>query len=228
MKVLHILWISLMAGSLSAQTLTINRSTFEHEDKPRPSVEVNVEVPPKYLKKAWEDYLKDEHDVHIKGIGFLANKDLLSAEEVIFEALSQKEMDFFTHYSEDDDITTFHVFASLGYDIYLGNEDLQAEFRTMRSIVESFLDQTIPAYFAERQEEAQEVVDDLKDDITDAEENLDDNKKEIAKLRKEIAELEELIEKKESALQDAEKKLDKVNTQRQEITNQLQASRGNQ
>jgi len=227
MKVLHILWISLIAGSISAQTLEINRSTFEHEDKARPSVEVKVEVPPKYLKKEWEDYLKDEHDVHIKGIGFLANKDMLSAEEVVFEALSQKEMDFYTHFASDDGITTFNVFGSLGYDIYIGGEDLQAEFKTMRSIVESFLNQTLTTYFAERVEEAEEKVTDLQDDISDAEEDMKDNKKEIEDLQEEIADLEKMLKEKKSALSDAEKELDKATAQRQEITNQLQASRGN-
>ncbi len=228
MKFLHILWITLIAGSLSAQTLDINRSTYEHEDKARPSVEVEVEVPPKYLKKAWKDYLKDEYNVKLKGIGFLANKDMLSAEEVVFEALSQKEMDFYTHFSEKNGTTTFNVFASLGYDIYVGGDDLQAEFKTMRSIVESFLDQTLPAYFAERVEEAEEMVADLQDDISDAEKDLKDSKKEIEDLQEKIADLEELLREKNSALSDAEKKLDKATTQRQEITNQLQASRGNQ
>lgn len=228
MKVLHILWISLVAVSLSAQTLSINRSTFEHEDKARPSLEVKVEVPPKYLKKEWEDYLKDKHDVHIKGIGFLANKDLLSAEEVVFEALSQKEMDFYTHFASAGGITTFNVFGSLGYDIYIGGDDLQAEFKTMRSIVESFLDQALPAYFAERVEEAEEKVADIQDDISDAEKDLKDNKEEIEDLQEEIADLEELLKEKKSALSSAEKELDKAAAQRQEITNQLQASRGNQ
>jgi Mg2+ and Co2+ transporter CorA len=213
--------------SLSAQTLNINRSTYEHDDKARPSVEVKVEVPPKYLKKAWEDYLKDEHNVHIRGIGFLANKDMLSAEKVVFEALSQKEMDFYTHFASDDGVTTFHVFGSLGYDIYIGGEDLQAEFKTMRSIVESFLDQTLPAYFAEKVEEAEEKVADLRDDISDAEKDLKNNKKEIEKLQEQIAELEKLLREKNTALSNAEKKLDKATAQQKEITNQLQASRRN-
>ena len=213
--------------SLSAQTLSINRSTYEHEDKERPSVEVKVEVPPKYLKKAWKDYLKDEHDVKLKGIGFLANKDMLSAEEVVFGALSQKEMDFFTHFSEENGTTTFNVFASLGYDIYLGGDDLQAEFNTMRSIVESFLDQTLPAYFSDRVEEAKERVTDLKDEISDAEKSLKDNRKEIEKLKKDIADLEKLLQEKQSALTEAEQALEKATSQRKEITNQIKASRRN-
>jgi hypothetical protein len=227
MRIIHILWISLIAVSLSAQTLSINRSTYEHEDKERPSVEVKVEVPPKYLKKAWKDYLKDEHDVKLKGIGFLANKDMLSAEEVVFGALSQKEMDFFTHFSEENSTTTFNVFASLGYDIYLGGDDLQAEFSTMRSIVESFLDQTLPAYFSDREQEAKERVTDLKDEISDAEKSLKDNRKEIEKLKKDIADLEKLLQEKQSALTEAEQALEKATSQRKEITNQIKASRRN-
>ena len=220
--------MSLIAVSLSAQTLHINRSTYEHEDKERPSVEVKVEVPPDYLKKAWKDYLKDEHDVKMKGIGFLANKDMLSAEEVVFAALSQKEMDFFTYFSEKNGTTTFNVFASLGYDIYVGGDDLQGEFKTMRSIVESFLDQTLPAYFADREEEAKERVADIRDDISDAEKSLKNNQKEIEELKKEIADLEKLLKEKQSALTDAEQALEKAASQRKEIVNQLRASRGNQ
>ena len=70
------------------------KSTVQHNDASRPCIRAIVHPEPKPLKKAWKDYLKETHDFKIRGIGFLSNKDLLSAEKVVVERISKKRNGF--------------------------------------------------------------------------------------------------------------------------------------
>lgn len=208
-------------SNLFAQGVTPQQATIEHNDKERPCLQVNADPEPKTLKKAWKDYLKDKHDFKLKGIGFLANKDLLSAEKVVVEAISPKEMNFYTHIVEDENGSEMKVFAAYGYDIYIDPVETPEEYAALRSILEDFLKTYLPKYYEELIEETNERIEDLTDERDDIKEELKDDEKEIKKLKKEIKDLNKNLESNQSKLEEIETKLETRKAKLKRVQQQL-------
>lgn len=220
MKKIYFVFVFLLAipfSIFSQQALTISQSTVKYEGSEYPCVEVVLsQLETKEVKKAWEDFLKKEYDVNLKGLGFLVNKDVLSAEQVRFPKLSEKEMDFYTEVVEKKGDTRMSVFASLGYDIHIGPEGDYAEgFREMRSIVEDFLAQYLPEYYQDRIKKQDKEVADLLKEHTDLEETITANRsrveeleEEIENLKKENKNLEKDLKNKAKDLAEAQEKLE--------------------
>jgi len=203
-----------------------------HDDKQRPSIEVELEPEPKPVKKAWQDFVKDNYDVKVKGIGFLTNKDILKAEKVKIKEMSDKEMDLYTKVVREGDVTKMNVFASLGYDIYIDEKEYPDMYETMEDMATQFLNSYLPKYYQGLVNDAQAVRDDLNKEITNLEEDIADNQDEIVKSREEIEKLQEEIDKlekdiankeerKREAVEELEKskeELDKVNARLRRVS----------
>ncbi len=171
--------------------------------------------------------MRDKHDVKMKGIGFLTNKDVLYAKGVNIDAISNKKMDFYAKVIEDGDRTKLSFFGAYGYDIKINpSVDYQA-YQNLRKALVGFINNYLPGYYTEQIDDAQEVVEDLRDDTADLKDNIEDNKgdikkklDEIEKLKKEnedlVNELKETSQKLNASkkeLNDAKKELNKVKTQ---------------
>lgn len=191
----------------NAQTLTPVKSTIEHNEQIRACLMVKLDPEPKTLKNAWIDYLDNQYDFKLKGMGLFSNKELLTAEEVSIPKISSKKMNFYTNVVEDGDGSEMKVFASLGYDIYLNDEKYPAEFNSIKEIMTAFLKQYLPQYYKEVIEESSEKVKGLTEEIKDINDDIKDKEDDIEKLRKEIDEHKKNVLEKSSQLQEAEIKL---------------------
>lgn len=196
-------------------------ATFEHDDAQRPCIQVNIDPEPKTLKNAWKDYLNDKHDFKLKGIGFLSNKDLLSAEEVKVESISSKEMDFYTHIDEDDNGSEMKVFVRYGYDIYLNRESNPDEYLILNQMVEDFLKSYLPKYYQGKISDTEKRVEELTDESKKLKEDIADNAKEIEKRKKEIKDLEKEMETNSKQLESSSRKLIKRKDKLKRIKSQL-------
>ncbi len=154
------------------------------------------------VRTEWEDFLKDEYDVNLKGNGFLANKDVLRAEGVDFKAISNKKMDFYTRIVEKDQKTQICVFGSFGYDIHLNPNTYPLEYMRMKDITKRFLKGYLPGYYSERISKAQEELKDLQEERNDMEEEMKKNKEEIESLTKRNKELDKSISENKSKIED--------------------------
>ncbi len=192
---------------LSAQSLVPEKSTIMHNDKTRPCLMLKLDPEPKMLKNAWINFLEKEYDFKLKGMGWFSNKDLLHAEEVTILKLSSRKMDFYTHVVEDENGSEMKVFASLGYDIYLNEENYPVEFKALNEMMLSFLKQYLPEYYNHKIEETSERVVSLTKEIKSLNEDIKDNNDHIDKLAKEIDEYKVNLKEKSQKLKDAEIKL---------------------
>lgn len=214
LSILLLSFLYLGIGNLNGQILTIDNSIIEHNDRSRACIQVQMEPTPKEVKKAWDDYLKDEYDVNLKGIGFLTNKDILSAEAVAFPEVSKKELSLYTRVIEKGDITEMCVFAALGYDIYLNKEEYPEEYSRLQGIVEDFVGTYLPDHYKELVENTEKELEDLINQQQDLSDDISDNEKEIDKLQQENREMsKELIDvkaKTEELSQQLEARKEKV------------------
>ncbi|PKR81705.1 hypothetical protein CW751_04040 [Brumimicrobium salinarum] len=212
-------------GNAKAQLPTPIDGVIEHNDKERPCLFVaNLDPEPKPLKKAWKSYLKDNYDFKIKGIGFLSNKDLLYAEDVVIEKVSSKRMNFYTYIVEDEVGSHMKVFGSFGYDIYIDKNETPEEYRVMRKMFSDFLDEYLTEYYqgelkdtekrvkklSKEVEGLQSDIEDNNADVKDLNEDIEDAKKEIEDLNKDTSEKEKELESASSKLENRQEKLKRV------------------
>lgn len=198
----------LATQQLSAQSILPSAGTILHNDAPRPCLVVNIDPEPKTLKKAWRDFLKDKYDFKLKGIGFLSNKDLLSAEKIVVEQISSKEMDFYTHVIEDDNGSEMKVFAAFGYDVYVDSMTMAVEYNAMKTILERFLKDYLPTYHQDLVKETEKRINKLSKEQDKLKKNIEKDEREIESLTKEIEELSQELERNKEMLKKTERKLE--------------------
>lgn len=177
--------ICTLFSSAFSQQLQLSEHQLTYKNEERTSVKVLLEPNPKTVKKAFEDWMKDKYDVNLKGIGFLSNKDVLSAEQVTIPEISNKEMDFYAKVVENNGTTEMNLFASYGYEIHITPEKYPKEYKAINRLASSFLNDWLPIYYENEIESVSERLEDLRDDRTKMQETIADNKKEIEKLIKE-------------------------------------------
>lgn len=192
---------------LSAQKLQPADATISHDGKSRPCLFIKVDPEAKTLKEAWNDYLKDNHDLKLKGIGFLANKDLMSRKEVIVSAISSNTMDFYTEIIENETGSEMRVFASFGYDMYIDASSMPKEYEALKSIMTSFLNTYIPNYYQEIIDETEKVVSDLSKDQSKLKKSISKDTKKVEKYKEKIESLSEDLKDDSSELEEVETKL---------------------
>lgn len=181
--------------SINAQQLTVNDATDEYEKQQYPAVVVLMEPSTDKVKDAWENYLKDKYKVKLRGKGMFSNSDVLRAEKVDFSAISSKKMDFYTKVVKENDLTKMSVFASLGYDIKIGQAQNPQEYYNMKNVVQNFLNDFLRDYYQAEVKTSEEKVVSLEKDQADYKKSMEDNEKKIEELRKENEDLVEKINK---------------------------------
>jgi SMC interacting uncharacterized protein involved in chromosome segregation len=207
--------------TVQAQDPTPRDGKIEHNDSERPCIFVNLDPEPKPLKKEWKSFLKDKYDFKIKGIGFLSNKDLLYAEDVVIEKLSSKRMNFYTHIVENEVGSEMKVFGSFGYDIYIDKNETPEEYKIMNNMLNEFLKSYLPKYYKDQVKDTEKKVKTLTKDVKGLNKDISKNNKKIDKLTKEIKQLTKDAEERESELKSASTKLDERTKKLKKIKSQL-------
>lgn len=187
---------------LIAQTMQIGDGQVKHEKEMRPCIEVILAPEPDKVKEAWEDFMKKEYDVKLKGYGFLTNKDVLSAEGIDFKAVSNKKMDFYTRIVKEEDMTKMCVYGSFGYDIFINKNGYPLEYKHLEDITKQFLNGFLPGYYTEQIQGIQSSLKDLNDDKGRMENEMEDNRKEIEKLTARNAELTKELNNKVKSIEE--------------------------
>ncbi|MEB8329484.1 hypothetical protein OO009_08945 [Flavobacteriaceae bacterium KMM 6897] len=207
-------------GSLNAQTIVPKDGSITHNGKLRPCILVSLDPKPDDLKEAWRDYLSDTYDFKLKGIGFLKNKDLLSAEDVIIQKISQNKINFYTNIVESELGSEMKVFASLDNKKYINQKDLGKEYKALNNIVENFLNTYLPIYYQEMLEDTNKNYENLSKDVANLNEEIVDDSEKIEELKKEIKDLSDklesnrdTLEKTKLSLKSTEEKLVRIKAQ---------------
>lgn len=215
-----------------SQTLDIQDVTVKYEKTEYPAIEVMIQPETDEVRDAWEDFLKDKYDVKMRGNGFLANKDVLRAEETKFKAISDKQMDFYSKIVEDDHMTRIAVFASFGYDIHINQARYPAEYDAMKNVLKAFLQSYLPDYYNRRISDMKSVIKGLESERKEMEKEEKDNREEIQKLSerneelsKSISEKRESIDEKNVMLRGAEQHFKEVQSRLRELGNDLTKSK---
>lgn len=220
-KLAIVLSTLLVFTTVQAQELSLTETLLKYDKETRPAIQVVLEPEPDELKKVWEDYMKDEFKVKLKGTGLFSNKDVLSAEEVKISEISSKKLNFYTRIVEKGANTEMSVFASLGYDLHIGKDNYPSEFAQIKKITLDFLNQYLPNYYQERLKEAEDQFSSLTKDRDKLEGNIADNSEKIEKLTRENEKMRAELAATEEKLKDVSKELKESKTKTQGIDGKL-------
>lgn len=196
-------------------------TTMNYDNGQRPCLQLNLDPEPKALKHAWRDYLKDNYNFKLKGIGFLRNKDLLNSDEIIVPQISSNAIDFFTHIVEDQNGSEMKVFVRHGYDIYISQENYPNEYAALKEILESFIKFYLPQYYEGKVIETEKRITKLTDETNDLQKEIADDSSRIVKMKKEITDFEKKLESNIERLEVKNKELIKRTEKLDKIRNQL-------
>ena len=172
---------------LTAQTYKIDTSTITFENVNRPCFVVKYDASPKTVKKAWDDYFKKTYDVKVKGIGFLTNKEVITATDISLVAVSDKRMNMYANVVDaPGDRAELSYFMSFGYDFFIGPDNYPAEFTAMKKILNDFSVEFLTDFYYS---EASRMTREIKDLEKSTKNNNKDIKKNTKKARKESKEV---------------------------------------
>jgi len=194
--------------TVRAQTFILENTQISFDSKLRPALAANIEPEAKSFKKAWAHYLKKTHQVKLKGIGFLVNRDLLSAKDVIVAAVSSKRMNIYTRIMETSDGSEVKLFASFGYDIFIGPENYPNEYASMQAILNTFLIENLQNYYNNEIKETSKRITGLQKEKVRILKAIRSN---TVIIEKSLEDLEKINAKGHADNQDAIKLLDKAN-----------------
>ena len=172
---------------LNAQTYKIDTSTITYENVNRPCFTVKYDASPKTVKKAWDDYFKKTYDVKVKGIGFLTNKEVITATDITLVAVSDKRMNLYANVVDaPGDRSELSYFMSFGYDFFIGPDKYPTEFTAMKKILNDFSVEFLTDFYYS---EASRMTSEIKGLEKDIKKNNKDIKKNTKKARKESKEV---------------------------------------
>jgi translation elongation factor EF-1beta len=173
---------------LTAQTYKIDTSTISFENQQRPCFTVKFDASPKTVKKAWDDYFKKTYDVKVKGIGFLANKEVITATDITLVAISDKRMNMYASVIDaPGDRSEMSYFMSFGYDFFIGPENYPAEFTAMKKILNDFCVEFLTDFYYSEASRMTSEIKKLEGDIKDNNKSIKKNTKKARKESKEVA-----------------------------------------
>lgn len=173
---------------LTAQTYKIDTATITFENQQRPCFTVKYDAGPKTVKKAWDDYFKKTYDVKVKGIGFLTNKEVITATDITLVAVSDKRMNMYASVVDaPGDRSELSYFMSFGYDFFIGPDKYPTEFAAMKKILNDFSVEFLTDYYYSEASRMTKEIKGLENDIKDNNKSIKKNTKKARKESKEVA-----------------------------------------
>ncbi len=171
---------------LQAQTVNLVSSEISYENKLRPCLAAAVNAEAKPLKQAWAKYLRKNYSVKLKGIGLIMNKDLLTAEDITIAPISANRFNLYSRVFETTTGSEMKVFASFGYDIFMGPDNFPKEFEALSKVTNSFLVEYLSEHYADEISATAKRIKGLGKDKVKLLKEINKNKKEISDKKYEI------------------------------------------
>ncbi len=197
-KIKLLLLLTIIVGcNATAQTYRIDTSQVSFEKKLRPCFAVRYDASSKTVKKAWDDFFKKNHDVKIKGIGFMTNKDMITATDISIAGISDKRMDMYALVEDVSGGSELKYFMSFGYDFFIGPDNYAAEFAGMKKMLNDFSMEFLIDFYGS---EASRVTKEIKELEKDISKNNKTIKKNTRKARKKSSDVASGMQAKNTSL----------------------------
>lgn len=219
-SLITVIFCSCLFSIGDAQIFYMEPSTIDYEDDKVETIDVVLEPTVDKIRDKFSDWIDDNYDVGLDGKKLLFfDKEYMTAKGVNIPNVSRNKIDLIVKVEETPGgKTRLKTFASYGYDNWITEYDDPYAYSALNEIVEEFVEDYLPDYYAQEIDVTREKIDELRADIADVQESLNDNQERIDKLQDENVELTTTLKRKKQQVKAAEKnmaeekaKLDKVN-----------------
>ncbi|HQW83507.1 MAG TPA: hypothetical protein PK987_03555 [Ferruginibacter sp.] len=184
---LTLIFVTLIAVHVKAQTYKIDTSEITYENKLRPCFNVKYDAPPVTVKKAWDKFFNKNYNVKIKGIGLLTNKDIITGTDVTIADISDKRMNLYAKITNVASGSELSYFMSFGYDFFIGSVDYSKEFAGMKKILNDFSMEFLNDYYADEASNLTSKIKSLEKDISKNNKSVKKNNRKAKKGSAEVA-----------------------------------------
>jgi hypothetical protein len=219
-----LLFLSVSFVILKSQTIRIDTTQISYEDKLRPCIGVQIDPGKDELTREWANYLKKNYKVKLNGIGWFSTKEILTALDVMLPTVSDRRMNFYTRITSVANGSEIKIFASYGYDIFIGDTNFPKEYSALQHILNNFLLKFVNDYYSDQISEIAKKIqhyNSLKIGIMKTNVNLD---KKIFKITNDISVLNATIEEKSAEAIKNQENLSKMNNDKIKFENQKSSS----
>ncbi|MCF8374260.1 MAG: hypothetical protein K9H64_21745 [Bacteroidales bacterium] len=120
---------------------TITNSTIDFKGDRQSCVHVEIDPGIKATKDAWEDFLKKNYDIKMKG------KYDMVAKEVLFAKLSPEPINFHTIITGDDSFSQIDLMLAFDKKAFARPETNPTEFANMKQLLDEFLPGFLQKYY---------------------------------------------------------------------------------
>jgi hypothetical protein len=172
---------------LNAQTLRIDSSQISFEGKVRPCLSAQVDSDQDALAAGWASYLKSIYKIKLKGFGLFSNSDVFEAKDIIVLELSDKRLNFYTKIIPVSSGSQINVFASYGYDLFIGSSSYPHEYKVLGDMLHDFLLKYLNNYYSDKVKSISKEVKGLNNEKLKRLKKIEKNNKKIFKLSNDIA-----------------------------------------
>lgn len=214
----------LLSFSVSAQVGRISSTSLTYEKSQVDALTVTIQPERKDAQKAFDDWIDDRYDINMKGGGLFGDKNIRSAEAIIIPQISPDNITLFTKTETRGGETRMSIFVSKGLGNYLESSETLA-FSGLENLFDDFLSNYLPEYHAERVAEAQEVLEELREEYADTEKDIAKNDEEIEELEQENAELRNTLSTLSRKVKEAERNLNRRKSTRREVKRAVSGSK---
>jgi len=220
----NLIFILLIQINLSAQTYHFGKGQIEYEESTIDAIKVTLDPSPKTTKNNLEDWMNENYDVNLDGKTLLFfDKEYMTAKGVLITEISDKKIDLYVKSEKNEEsFTVLYVFSSFGYNSWINKQNHPQEFKNLKGIVDKFVSNYLPEYYANRLEDKRSTLEDLKEDRKDMEEEIVRNNEKIRSLRDENSKISRSLEELGQEIVSQEKEVSKAKMKVKNINNKIQ------
>lgn len=200
--------IAIISTTAYSQTIVITETNLEFEKKLRPCLSADIDPQPTEVKKSWAKYLDKNFKIDVSGLGWFSNKDIITAQDVMLGIVSDKRQNIYARILETPTGTEMKLFASFGYDLFIGKDEYPNEFENLKKLFYNFLMEYLTEYYADKIAETSKTIDKNNREKVKLLKSIEKNKENIADAKKDI---EKLNAKKSETSEESIKLLEKIN-----------------
>ena len=118
-----------------------------HEDQLQDAVKLEVDIPMAYLKDAFNDFIKRELNVDLKGYGFLTRKDEVYTEMEVLPMISPKPIKIIGLFEGNTGHSILSLFGQQENENFMTQITDSLAFSSLLRLSDDFLQQYVPIYY---------------------------------------------------------------------------------
>ncbi len=196
-----------------SQEISLEEGLIQYEDQLHQSVLVSLDIPEDEVKSGFNDFVRENFGVNLKGYGLLTRKDEVYTDFEPLPGLSDESIKLIGIYRKNDNLMELNLLLQRENGTMVAGENDPGTFENLQRMANEFLQTFVPNYYLQIVEEGQDELDDARKEVEKKKDDLQQNREKIADLKEQILRLENEVNEFEKELVRLEDQAEKQSKQ---------------